>query len=90
MLTNLIIGAFTFRKDVYAKVEKDTSFTTTALILVTVVAFLNQLGSFASSSVFSGLIGAVGGTIMAILGFVVGALVVNVLGRFVFKADPFR
>ena len=45
MLTDRIIGAFTFRKGVYAEVEKDTTFTTTAWLLVTVVAFLNQLGS---------------------------------------------
>jgi hypothetical protein len=30
MLTERIIGAFTFRKGVYADVEQDTSFTTTA------------------------------------------------------------
>lgn len=45
MLAERIIGAFTFRKGVYAEVEKDPSFTTTAWLLVTVVAFLNQLGS---------------------------------------------
>ncbi len=45
MLTDRIIGAFTFRKEVYAEVEKDTSFPTTAWLLVTVVALLNQLGS---------------------------------------------
>ena len=85
MLTNRIVGAFTFRKGTYAEVEKDTSFTTTAWILVTVVAFLNQLGSFASSSDW--LIGAVVGTILAILGFAVGALVINWVGRTVFGAD---
>ena len=85
MLTNRIIGAFTFRKGAYAEVEKDTSFTTTAWILVAVVAFLNQLGSFASSSDW--LIGAIVGTIFAILGFAVGALVINWVGRTVFNAD---
>ena len=87
MLTNLIIGAFTFRKDVYAKVEKDRSFTTTAIILVAIVAFLNRLGTFASGNLISSLIAAVGGTILAILGFAVGALVVNLVGRIAFKAD---
>jgi hypothetical protein len=70
LLTNRIIGVFTFREGVYAEVEKDTSFTTTAWILVAVVAFLNQLGSFASSDLVSWLI-------LAILGFVVGARVIN-------------
>lgn len=87
MLTNRIIGAFTLRGSVYAEVEKDTSFTTTAWILVVVAAFLNQLGSFASRNLLSWLIGAIGGTIFAILGFVVGALVINWVGRIVFKAD---
>ena len=78
MLTNRIIGAFTLRKSVYAEVEKDTSFTSTAWILVVVVAFLSQLGSYASSSELLGwLIGAIVGTILAIIGFVVGALVIN-------------
>jgi hypothetical protein len=85
MLANRIIGAFTFRKGTYAEVEKDTSFTTTAWILVAVVAFLNRLGSFASSSDW--LIGAIVGTIFAIFGFTVGALVINWVGRTVFKAD---
>jgi hypothetical protein len=87
MLTTRIIGAFTFRRGAYAEVEKDTSFTTTAWILVAVVAFLNRLGSFASSDPISWLIGAIGGTILAILGFAVGALVINWVGRVVLKAD---
>ncbi len=45
MLTNRIIGAFSFRREVYAEVEKDTTFTTTAWLLVIVFGFLNQLGS---------------------------------------------
>jgi hypothetical protein len=87
MLVNRIIGAFTFRKGVYAEVEKDTAFTTTAWILVAVVAFLNQLGSAASSDLGGWLIGAVVGTIFAILGFAVGALVINWVGRAVFHAE---
>ncbi len=87
MLANRIIGAFTFRKGVYAEVEKDTSFTTTAWILVAVVAFLYRLGSFASSDLISWLIGAIGGTILAILGFAVGVLVINWVGRTIFKAE---
>jgi hypothetical protein len=74
MLIERIIGAFTFRKGVYAEVEKDTTFTTTAWILVAVAAFLNQLG-------------AVVGTVFAVIGFAVGALVINWVGRTVFNAD---
>ena len=43
MLMNRIIGAFTFRRGVYAEVEKDQAFTTTAWILVIVVAFSAHL-----------------------------------------------
>jgi hypothetical protein len=84
---NRIIGAFTFRKGVYAEVEEDTTFTTTAWILVAVVAFLNQLGSAASSDLGGWLIGAIVGTVFAILGFAVGALVINWVGRAVFHAE---
>ncbi|HSR32144.1 MAG TPA: YIP1 family protein [Anaerolineae bacterium] len=87
MLTQRIIGAFTFRKGVYAEVEKDTAFTTTAWILVAVVALLNQLGSAASSNLVNWLLGAIVGTIFAVLGFAVGALVINWVGRAVFHAD---
>jgi hypothetical protein len=87
MLVNRIVGAFTFRKGVYAEVEEDTSFTTTAWILVAVVAFLNQIGSFASADLGAWLISAVVGTIFAIIGFAVGALVINWVGRAVFHAE---
>ena len=87
MLTERIIGAFTFRKDVYADVERDASFTTTAWVLVAVVAFLNQLGSNASGNLVNWLLGAVVGTVFAVIGFAVGALVINWVGRAVFNAD---
>jgi hypothetical protein len=87
MLTERIIGAFTFRKGVYAEVEQDTSFTTTAWVLVAVVAFLNQLGSYATGNLVNWLIGAVVGTIFTVVGFAVGALVINWVGRTVFNAD---
>jgi hypothetical protein len=87
MLMERIIGAFTFRKEVYAEVEKDTSFTTTAWILVVVVAFLNQLGANASGNLVRWALGAVGGTIVAVIAFAVGALVINWVGRSVFNAD---
>jgi hypothetical protein len=85
MLANRIIGAFTFRKGEYAEVEKDTSFTTTAWILVAVVAFINRFTSFTAS--INWLLGAIVGTIFAILGFAVGILLINWVGRAVFKAD---
>jgi hypothetical protein len=87
MLTERIIGAFTFRRGVYAEVESDTTFTQTAWIIVVVVTFLNQLGSNASSNFIGWLAGAVIGTIFGVIGFAVGALVINWVGRAVFNAD---
>ena len=87
MLTERIIGAFTFRREVYAEVEADATFTRTAWILVAVIAFLNQIGSFASREIINWLVGAVVGTLFSIAAFAVGALVVNWVGRAVYKAD---
>jgi hypothetical protein len=87
MLTERIIGAFTFRSGVYGEVEEDANFTRTAWILVAVVAFLNQIGSFASSELVNWVVGAVVGTIFALIAFAVGALVINWVGRGVYKAD---
>jgi hypothetical protein len=87
MLMDRIVGAFTFRKGVYAEVEKDTAFTTTAWILVAVVAFINQLGSAASRNLVEWLVGAVIGTIFAVVGFGVGAFVISLVGRAVFNAE---
>ena len=87
MLTERIMGAFTFRKGVYADVEQDTSFTQTAWIIVVVVAFLNQLGTYASSNLGNWLVGALVGTIFSVIGFAVGALVINWVGSAVFKAE---
>ena len=87
MLMDRIIGAFTFRKGIYAEVESDTSFTSTAWILVAVVAFLKQLGAQASSEMGVWLLGAVVSTIFAIAGFAVACMVINVVGRALFKAE---
>jgi hypothetical protein len=94
MLVERIMGAFMFRREVYAEVEHDTSFTTTAWILVAVVSFLSQLGSFAghvSGDLAGGLvnwiISTVVGTIFAVAGFAVGAFVINAVGRALFNAE---
>jgi len=87
MLTDRIIAAFTFRREVYKEVEKDTTFTQTAWLLVVVVAFLSQLGSSASGNLVNWVIGAVVGTIFAVIGFAMGAFVINWVGRTVFNAE---
>ena len=77
MTWNSIIGAFTFRKEVYSEVEHDTSFTTTAWLIVAIVAFLNQLGSFAKVDLLGWFLGAVVGTIFAVVGFAVAAAIIR-------------
>ncbi len=87
MLSERIMGAFTFRKGVYAEVETDASFTSTAWLLVAVVSFLNQLGTNASGEIVNWLVGAVVGTVFAVLGFAVGAFVISWVGKTIFNAD---
>ena len=87
MLMDRIIGAFTFRKGVYAEVEQDATFTRTAWILVAVVAFLNQLGTQASTNLGGWLPGAIVGAIFAVVGFAAAALVISWVGRAVFKSE---
>lgn len=79
-LQERIIGALTFRTQVYEDVEADTSFTQTAWIIVAVAGFLNQLGSRANP------IGAIIGTAFTLLGFFAFAWVVGWVGREVFKS----
>lgn len=87
MLTERIMGAFTFRRGVYAEVEKDTTFTTTAWVLVIVIGFLNQLGTRVYENFIHWLLGAVIGTIFVVLGFAVAAYIINLAGRTIFNAE---
>jgi hypothetical protein len=87
MLTKRIIGAFTFRRGVYAEVEADKTFTATAWILVVIFALLNQLGSHASQSIFNWLVSTVIGVLTAIAGFAIAAAVINWVGRGRFSAE---
>ena len=82
-----IIKALTFKTEVYSEVENDATFTNTAWLIVAVVSFLNQLGARASSNIGNWLLGAVIGTVFAVLAFVVAIYVINLVGRVVFKAD---
>ncbi len=87
MLMDRIIGAFTFRKGVYAEVEKDTTFTMTAWIIVVVISFLSQLGTFASTDLVNWLISSLVGTVFSVIGFALAALVISWVGRAVFNAE---
>ena len=87
MLSERIIGAFTFRRRVYAEVERDTAFTLTALLLVAAIAFLNQLGIHASTQVLNWLGSAVVGTIWSVISFAIAAYIMSWMGRSLFEAD---
>jgi len=87
MLMDRIIGAFTFRSGVYKEVEEDTAFTTTAWLLVVVIAFLNQLGRHASARPARWLIGSVLGTVFAVIAFAAAATIINWVGDALFNAD---
>ena len=85
MLMERIVGALTFRREVYAEVEKDTAFTTTAWALVAVVAFLNNLGAHASLNLFSWLRNTITQSIIAVIGFALAAWLMSWIGRTLFK-----
>ena len=87
MLTERIIGALTIRRGVYAEVEADKTFTATAWILVVIFALLNQLGSYASQSIFDWLVGAGIGTLTAIAAFAIAAAVISWVGRGIYHAE---
>jgi hypothetical protein len=92
MLMNRIMGALTFKREVYAEVEKDKSFTQTAWGIVAAVTLLTQLGAgfaiySANGDITSVLITAVIGTAFGIGGFALGAIVIGWVGKTLFKAD---
>lgn len=85
-----IMKVFTFKNEVYKKVEDDASFTQAAWMIVGVVAFLSQLGTNASLVHVEGggwLIGTIIGTIFAVIGFAAGCFVISWAGKTFFNAD---
>ncbi|MCJ7738920.1 MAG: hypothetical protein MUQ10_16660, partial [Anaerolineae bacterium] len=77
MLTERIMSAFTFKKEVYADVEKDKAFTSTAWLIVVVVAFLSRLGTQSSGGFFKWIIAAIIGTVFTVAGFALAALIIS-------------
>jgi hypothetical protein len=88
-----ILGALMFRKGVYGEIEKDTSFTSTAWLIVVVALLLSQLGAAVGKidpqnfSMGGLIIGALLATIFGVVGFIVGVLVINFVGKTVFHAE---
>jgi hypothetical protein len=91
MLVDRITKAFMFNKEVYSEVEHDTSFTTTAWVIVAATAFLGSLGSTFGAGGFdqpaTGIVGVLVGTVVGIIGFAVGTAVITWVGQTVFKAE---
>jgi hypothetical protein len=91
MLVNRIMKAFMFNKEVYSEVEHDTSFTTTAWVIVAATAFLGSLGSTFGAEGFdqpvAGIVGVLAGTVVGIIGFAVGTAIITWVGKTVFKAE---
>lgn len=91
MLWNRILGAFLFRAEAYEDVEKDTSFTTTAWVLVFVVYLLSFLGAgapaVATSGVLRWLLAAILGAAFALLAFAVAAYVITLVGQGLYNAE---
>lgn len=86
MLMERVLGAFTFKTSVYGDVEKDTSFTSTAWIIVAVVALLGQLAAYVSGLQPS-ILSLVLGVVLALVGFALMCWVVAWVGKSLFNAD---
>jgi hypothetical protein len=92
MLMDRIMKVFTFKTEVYAEVEKDTSFTQTAWIIVAATNILNQIGVYfaatagvAAASAFAadaGVVVAAPGPLSIVTG-TVAALVGFAVGAYV-------
>ena len=88
MLMERIIGAFSFKREVYADVEHDSSFTNTAWGIVAAVALIIQLpGLFSGEGFGSWLLGAILSVIFTLLGFALGAYVIAWVGKSMFQAE---
>lgn len=90
MLMNRIMGAFTFKKEVYAEVERDVEFTNTAWLLVVVISAINQLGqlpTYGFSGIGQWLIAAIITVILSVGGFALGAFLISWVGKQFFQAE---
>ena len=89
MLMKRIIAALTFRKEVYAEVEKDVEFTQTAWILVAVVSLLNQIGQLPNfgGQIGNWLVAAIITVIFNVAGFALSAFVISWAGKQFFQAE---
>ena len=91
MLMERILGALTFKNTVYKEVEDDTSFGTTAWLIVAGAAFLNALGTSAAvlsvRGFFPWIFATIVETLFKIAGFAIACFVIDVVGRTMFNAQ---
>ncbi len=88
MLMQRILGAFTFKREVYADVEHDTSFTNTAWGIVAFFALLAQVPAFfGPETEASSPLTIILSIILSLLGFALGAYVMAWVGKALFQAD---
>ncbi|HLD93621.1 MAG TPA: YIP1 family protein [Anaerolineales bacterium] len=95
-LMDRIVGAFMFKREVYADVKKDTTFTPTAWGIVVGVNLINQLVSFLiAGAVATATLGALGGlgdfggAAAVTGGSLVGAIVAVVIGVVAFAVGAY-
>lgn len=95
-LMDRIIGAFMFKREVYADVKKDTSFTPTAWGIVVGVNLINQLVSFLIAGAVAtatlgalGEFGDLGGAAAVTGGSFVSALISTVIGLVAFAVGAY-
>jgi hypothetical protein len=89
MLADRIIGAFTFKKGLYKEVANDTSFTSSAWLIVLVISILSQLGQRAATihrSFFGWLIGSIILGAVGVGAFAVAAYVLALVAKSMFNA----
>jgi hypothetical protein len=92
VLTDRIVGAFTFKKGVYKEAANDPAFTQTAWLIVIVIQILNQFGLNArlmqsGGSFFNWLIGGVLGAVFGIGAFALTAFLIPIIARELFRSS---
>ena len=90
MLMERILGALTFKNTVYKEVEEDTSFASSAWLIVAVASFLNALGTNAVllsvRGFFPWILGTLVDTLFKVAAFAVACFVIDIVGRTFFNA----
>jgi hypothetical protein len=85
-----IMRAISFKTEVYPEVSKDETFTTSAWIIVAVVALISQIGSRAvliRSNFIGYLLGVIFGAVLMVGAFALSVFVIKWLANALYKVD---